>query len=377
MGWPSGFIGAKNEYDADIAMMLRILLLLSLQSGGAQAQQPLRIAIAGLVHGHVDGFLRLAQKRTDVRIVGVFEPREELRKQYSQKFSISESLFFADLGTMLDRTKPDAVTTFTNTYDHPMVVEACASRHLPVMMEKPMAVSNEHARRIEAAVKKSGIPLVVNYETSWYPSKGVIGQIFKEQKAAGAIHKMVAMDGHEGPKEIGVGPWFLDFLGDPKRNGAGALFDFGCYGANLMTWLMDNERPLAVAAVTLHVKPQIYPNVDDDATILVEYPKATGIIQASWNWPYGRKDFEVYGDTGYAISTGGNELRVRVGKEKEEVRTPAPLPPEEHDSLSYLTAVVHGMKPGGVSSLANNMIVTEILDAARESARTGKKVSLR
>jgi predicted dehydrogenase len=345
-------------------------------AAAAQAQTPVRIAVAGLVHGHVDGFLRPALKRTDIQIVGIFEPREELRRQYAEKFSLPEKLFFADLNAMLDRTKPEAVTTFTNTFDHPMVVEACAARHLAVMMEKPMAVSNEHARRIQAAVKRSGIALIVNYETSWYPSKGAIWQIFREQNAAGPIRRMVAMDGHQGPKEIGVGPWFLDFLGDPVRNGAGALFDFGCYGANLMTWLMDNQRPLSVSALTLHIKPQIYPRVDDEATVLVEYPKATGIIEASWNWPFSRKDFEVYGETGYAISTGGSELRVRLPREKEETRTPAPLPADEHDSLSYLVAVVHGKKPEGVSSLENNIIVTEILDAARESARTGKKVSL-
>jgi predicted dehydrogenase len=344
------------------------------------AQQPLHVAIAGLVHGHVDGFLRLAQQHPEVQIVGVFEPSAELRKQYAQKYSMPEKIFFSELSTMLEQTKPEAVATFTNTYDHPMVVEACAPRHLAVMMEKPMAVSNEHARRIQAAAKRYDIPVVVNYETSWYPSKGAIWSIFKEQQAAGAIRKMVAMDGHQGPKEIGVGPFFLDFLGDPKRNGAGALFDFGCYGANLMTWLMENQRPVAVTAVALHVKPAIYPNVEDDATVLVEYPKATGIIQGSWNWPFARKDFEVYGEKGYAISTGGNELRVRLGPgnaAKEEVRKLEPLPAAEHDSLTYLTAVVHGMKPSGVSGVENNMIVTEILEAARESIRTGKKVSLK
>jgi predicted dehydrogenase len=189
---------------------------------------------------------------------------------------------------------------------------------------------------------------------------------------------MVAMDGHQGPKEIGVGPWFLDFLGDPARNGAGALFDFGCYGANLMTWLMHNEPPVAVTAITLQIKPRIYPHVDDEATVLVEYPKATGIIQASWNWPFSRKDFEVYGETGYAISTGGNDIRVRLPGQKEETRsTPPPLPADQQNGLSYLLSVVHGKKPEGVSGLENNMIVTQILDAARESARTGKKVSLR
>jgi predicted dehydrogenase len=360
---------------------MRFLFLLLVLTPLVHAQQPLHVAIAGLVHGHVDGFIRLVEKHAEVQIVGVFEPNEELRKEYAAKYKMPANLFFSDLSSMLEQTKPQAVATFTNTFDHPMVVEACAPRHIPVMMEKPLAISNEHARRIQSAAKRYDIPVIVNYETSWYPSKGAIWEIFKQQQLAGAIRKMVAMDGHQGPKEIGVGPFFLDFLGDPKRNGAGALFDFGCYGANLMTWLMDDQKPISVTAVAFHVKPAIYPHVEDEATVLLEYPKATGIIQASWNWPFGRKDFEVYGEKGYAIAKGGNELRVRLGPEKggqpEETRTPASLPAEEHDSLTYLTAVVHGMKPSGVSGLENNMIVTEILDAARESVRTGKKVSLR
>jgi predicted dehydrogenase len=355
---------------------MRFLFFLLALMPLVHAQQPLHVAIAGLVHGHVDGFFRLVEKHPEVQIVGVFEPSEELRKQYGAKYKMPANLFFSDLSVMLEQTKPQAVATFTNTFDHPMVVEACAPRHIPVMMEKPLAVSNDHARRIQAAAKRYDIPVIVNYETSWYPSKGAIWDIFKQQQSAGAIRKMLAMDGHQGPKEIGVGPFFLDFLGDPKRNGAGALFDFGCYGANLMTWLMDDQKPISVSAVALHIKPDIYPHVEDEATILLEYPKATGIIQASWNWPFARKDFEVYGQKGYAISKGGNELRVRLGAE-EETRTPVPLPVEEHDSLTYLTAVVHGMKVSGVSGLENNMTVTEILDAARESVRTGKKVSLR
>jgi predicted dehydrogenase len=62
---------------------------------------------------------------------------------------------------------------------------------------------------------------------------------------------------------------------------------------------------------------------------------------------------------------------------QEEARTLEPLPPEERDSISYLTAVARGkLKPAGLSSLENNMIVTEILVAARESARTGRTIKL-
>ena len=108
--------------------------------------------------------------------------------------------------------------------------------------------------------------------------------------ALGDVRKVVVHDGHSGPKEIGVGPEFLSWLTDPKLNGGGALFDFGCYGADLMTWLMDGQRPETVTAVTQQIKPEIYPRVDDEATIILTYPKAQAILQASWNWPFDRKD---------------------------------------------------------------------------------------
>lgn len=341
------------------------------------AEPPLRLAIAGLVHGHVDGFLRAAKIRSDVQIVAIFDPDTALQRKYAQRYGLASSLFFADLAAMLDGTKPEAVASFTNTYDHPAIVEACAQRHIHVMMEKPLAVSVAHGRAIRDAASRSAIHVIVNYETTWYASHGAMWDLLRKQRAGGEICKMVAMDGHQGPKEIGVGPEFLAWLIDPEKNGAGALYDFGCYGANLMTWMMDNQRPLAVTAVTQRIKPHIYARVDDEATILVEYPKAQGIIQASWNWPFSRKDFEVYGENGYAVATGGNALRTRLPGGQEETRTPAALPANEQDSVSYLLAVVRGkLKPSGLSSLENNLIVTEILEGARESARTGKTIRL-
>jgi predicted dehydrogenase len=343
----------------------------------AAGEPPLRLCIAGLVHGHVDGFLRAAAKRPDVQIAGIFDPDTALHRHYAQRYGLADSVFFTDLGAMLDQVKPEAVASFTDTFDHAMVVQACARRHIHVMMEKPLAVNMEDARAIEQAAHQAGIHVIVNYETTWYPSHGAMWRLIKEQQAAGGIRKMVAMDGHQGPKEIGVGPEFLGWLTDPVKNGAGALFDFGCYGANLMTWMMDNQRPVAVTAIAQTTKPQLYARVDDEASVLVEYPQAQGIIQAAWNWPFNRKDFEVYGERGYAIATGGDSLRVRLPDGQEEARTLEPLPPEEHDSLSYLTAIVRGKrKPAGLSSLENNIIVTEILVAARESVRTGRTIKL-
>ena len=362
---------------------MKYILALSLLAAALSAQpaetsdaKPLRVAIAGLTHGHVSGFLRGARNRKDIQIVGIFDPDPALRARYAKDFGFGEGLLFGQLDDMLGRVHPEAVATFTNTYDHAMVVEACAARHLPVMMEKPLAASVAQAHAIQKAAQRSGIPVMVNYETTWYKSHGEIWKLIHEQKAAGEIRKMVAMDGHQGPKEINVQPEFFAWLSDPVKNGAGALFDFGCYGANLMTWLMDNQRPTAVTALAHTNKPGIYAHVDDEATVLLQYPNAQGIIQASWNWPFSRKDFEVYGATGYAIATGGDNLRVRLpGAKSEESRTPEPLPPAERDSISYLTGIARGrFRPAGLNSLENNVIVVEILEAAKQSIQTGRTV---
>jgi predicted dehydrogenase len=75
-----------------------------------------------------------------------------------------------------------------------------------------------------------------------------------------------------------------------------------------MTWLQDVKRPIAVTAVTRIYKPNIYPKVDDDATIILEYKDAPGIIQASWNWSYSIKDFQVYGENRSYYAANANTL---------------------------------------------------------------------
>jgi predicted dehydrogenase len=360
--------------------MLAAVLIFALGASAhtRQPPPPLRLAIAGLVHGHVGSFLRGAQARQDVQLVGVFDPDPALLRGYAKQYNLPESVLFIDLDAMLGKTTPEAVAAFTNTADHPRVVEAAAARRIHVMMEKPLALGNADAQRIQLAAEKGGIQVLVNFETTWYASHGTMWSLIKQRGELGEIRKMVAMDGHNGPQAIKVQAEFLDWLRDPVRNGGGALYDFGCYGANLMTWMMDNQRPIAVSATTQQLQPETYPKVDDEATIVVEYPKAQGIIQASWNWPIGRKDFEVYGQRGWAIATGGNNLRVAMPKQPDHVVPVDPLQPDQRDSIAHLLAVVRGaVKPNPLSSLENNMIATEILDDARESARAGTRVVLK
>jgi predicted dehydrogenase len=340
---------------------------------------PLRVAIVGLEHGHVEGFLSSLPQHKDVELVGIADSDPALFAKYQKKYSLAATLIYKSEANMIEKTHPQAVLVYTSIAEHRHAIEIAAQYGVSSMVEKPLTISLEDALAIRRTAQHYKVHVLVNYETTWYASnKAAYDEA--ESGRLGAIRRVVIHDGHNGPAEIGVGPEFLQFLTDPAQNGAGALYDFGCYGADLMTWMMHGEAPLTVTAVLNHDKPQLYANVDDDATVVLGYPHAQAVIQASWNWPFGRKDMEVYGATGYAITVAADHLRVRHEHEDEEhVTTATALSAPNNNSLTYLAAVVRGqLEPkGDLTALDTNIVVMQILDAARESARTGRTVTLR
>lgn len=340
--------------------------------------KPLRIGIARMTHAHVHSLLHRSRD-ADVELVGIAEPNAELANRLIDQYGLDRELLFPDLGTMLAETKPTAVAAYGSILEHLQVVEACAPLGVHVMVEKPLAVSGEHARRMAALAREHGIVLLTNYETTWYGSNHALYDRVVKRGEVGEIRKLVVHDGHPGPIEIGCYPEFVEWLTDPEQNGGGAITDFGCYGANLATWLLDNERPLTVTGVTQQIKPDKYPHVDDEATILLTYPQTQVIVQASWNWPVNRKDLHAYGETGYVKTIDGTRMLVRLDeKQPEQAISASPLAKPRHDPFAYLRAAIRGDVDAnvGLSSLENNLIVVEILDAARESARTGRTIEL-
>ncbi|WP_280743363.1 MULTISPECIES: Gfo/Idh/MocA family oxidoreductase [unclassified Parabacteroides] len=335
---------------------------------------PLRLGVAGISHGHLWEVISRVD-RGDFVIVGVAEKDDELRANNGLRGKVDASLFYADLEEMLDKTKPEAVIVYESIFDHLRVVEACAPRGIHVMVEKPLAVSTAHAERMAELARKHRIHLLTNYETTWYNTNHEAYRLINEG-VIGSITRINVYDGHQGPIEIGCGKEFLDWLTDPVLNGGGAVIDFGCYGANLATWLLNGQKPKSVYAVLNQQKPALYPKVDDDATIIVEYPNVTVQIMASWNWPMNRKDMHIYGSKGYIYQDTPTEMRIYA--EKKEVKEIAPsLKAPYNDSFLYFRAIVRGdikVKPTDLSSLENNLTVVSILEAAIRSSQTGKPI---
>lgn len=347
----------------------------------AQKDDAVKVVVAGTSHGH-SGWILNKLDRPEMQVIGIYEPDQKLVEKQSLRYKIPKELFFNDLNKALDQLKPEAVLAFGSIKDHLQVVEVAAPKGIHIMVEKPLAANLNDALKMQQLAKEHQVMLLTNYETSWYPSTAESFRLVKDSNFVGQIRKVVFHHGHQGPKEIGVGDEFFKWLTDPVLNGGGALMDFGCYGANLITCLLKGQEPVSVTAVTNQFKPLIYPKVDDDATIILNYPSLQVIIQASWNWTFNRKDMEIYGDSAAIIALNANKMRFRNsknGSEYEKTVTDKDIPVYTNP-FSYLHAVLRGkekLEPFGLYTLENNVMVNRILEAAKRSAATGKTVKLK
>jgi glucose-fructose oxidoreductase len=373
---------------------LSLLSLLSLTTALASAAPqasttatvPMKVGIVGLVHGHVDSFIKGGNltpaggvlHRPDTELVGIVEADQKLFDRYAAKYQLSPSLHFSSIAEMVAKTHPKSILVFSAPDQHRRIVEEAAALGVHVLMEKPLAFTYADALAMQRAAEKGHIHVLVDYETAWYTSNTEAFNLFKAG-ALGPMVKTVMRDGHQGPLKIHVSSDFFALLTDPKQDGDGALTDFGCYGPNLMTWLMNGEAPISVMASTKHLQPDAYPKVSDEAEIILNYPHATAVIEGSWNWPFAVKQMDLYGQTGYAKTIDPTTLLVRKEKDAKEVLTTGhPLAAPYDDPLHYMEAVLSGEIEEGssLSSLKNNIIVAEVLDAARQSAQTGKTIAL-
>jgi predicted dehydrogenase len=346
------------------------------------ASLPLRLAIIGLTHTHVHWAFGSAH-RSEMTIVGIVEPNRELALRYAKQYNYDTTKIYATNAALLRATKPEAVACFGTIAEHQEAVETYAPLGIHVMVEKPLAISNKAAKRMQKLAQKHKIHLMVNYETTWYPTVQKAKEMIGADSLGDLVH-LVVHDGHRGPKKIGVNSEFLEWLTHPKHNGGGAITDFGCYGANIATWFMNGQRPKTVTAITQQLQAENNPLVDDEATILLTYDHCKVTIMPSWNWPIGRKDMEVYCRKGVVYADNKHDLRIRIAKGYDQYsetkeRLPDIKAPGD-DPFAYFAAIIRGkvaMQPFELSSLENNMVAQEILDAARKSAKTGKIVRLR
>jgi len=364
------------------AVLLMALHVLDTQGVGAAPSPPeskTRVAIVGLDHDHVWGLLKYLEAEPDAELVAIAEPQPVLVNDAKSRVPSSVK-FYSAYVPMLDEAKPDAVIVTTSNDRHLEILRECAKRHIHYSVEKPMATNAADAREMEKLAKQAGIKLMVNYWNAWVAPTHELFHRVKDGQL-GAVQKIIVQYGHAGPKEIGVSEYFANWLYDPVKNGGGAIMDFGCYGAEWALWLKG--RPIGVQAIAQKLKVSQHNQVDDDATILLEYADATVIVEASWDWPYSMGQVQVFGPKGSLLATRNTLFyrstadRGKSGLEGEPVALNAPQGATSNPVAYFVDCIRHDKAIEDPLSAQLNVQVLDILDAARESVRTGRRQELK
>ncbi len=347
------------------------LLLLALMAFPLAAQE-YKMAVVGLVHSHVWGHLPNMLNNKNVELVGVAESNPELVAE-AKKAGVADNLFFTDYQKMLDQTKPDFIWSFVENNRHLEIIQACAPRKIHVIFEKPLASTYAEALSIQKLARQHYIQVMSNYQMVWWPAN-YAAKAQADSGALGTIYRLHGIVGHGGPGSQGPrSKYFFAWLTDPIKNGAGALMDFGCYNALWSLWYMG--RPETVYAHVNHLRPDVFPKVEDNADMLLGYKNGVGIFEASWDLPRSYQDVEVFGLKGSVYMQNG-KVELSKGKQKQEIPL-TPLAPDDAEPIAYMVSRLRQKKPvEGLTALDINVGVVEIIEAAKQSVKSGAAVRL-
>ncbi len=359
---------------------MRILLLvlaLCLPLAG-QPAATYKIAIIGLVHSHVWGHLSTILHGKTAQLVGISEPNPELVKE-AEKAGVDHSLFFPDYSKMLDQTKPDIVWAFVENNRHLEIAQACLPRHINLIFEKPLAAAYAEAKQIRDLAAKYNTRVMTNYQMAWWPSN-YAAKAAVDRGDVGTVYRLHGIVGHEGPGSEGVrNSFFFAWLTDPVKNGAGALMDFGCYNALWSLWYLS--MPQSVYATVNHLRPDRFPKVEDNATIVLTYRNAVGIFEGSWDLPRSFQDLEVFGrpdgKTPGSLHMSHNAVELRQGRSAPRQLPLDPLPSGEDEPVNYMVSHIQANKPiEGLTAIDINVNVIHIIDLAKESVKTERAIKV-
>ena len=347
-------------------------LFLTLLSAATLGAQDTRIAVVGLVHSHVWGHLAKMIKGDAAKLVGIAEPNPELVAE-ARKMGAADAVIFSDYKKMLDQTKPQIVWAFVENNRHMEIAEACATRKIHVMFEKPLAASYKQAVAIRALARKHGIQVLTNYQMAWWPANYAAKKLV-EADELGKVWRVRGVVGHGGPGSTGArNQYFFAWLTDPVQNGAGALMDFGCYNALWSLWYLG--KPDSVYAQVNQLRPETFPKVEDNSTMILSYKNGVALLEGSWDLPRSFQDLEVFGLRGSVYMANG-KVELRKGRETKDVPL-EPLAPERAEPIAFIIHAIRSGKPiEGLTALDINVDVVEIIEAAKMSVKTGRAIRL-
>ena len=272
-----------------------------------------RFGIIGLSHDHVWDVLPELKENEQAELIAACSLQRPLLDRAAKEYGVQ---IYTDSQEMAASEQLDAVLIYGNNRSGAEEGKKALERGWHVLIEKPLAANLAGADELLQAADTTGKRLMVNWPIAWWPQvqhalalaqSGEIGEVWQVRYRAA----------HQGPKEMGASEHFCDWLYDPNRNGGGALLDYCCYGAVLSRVLLGRPRSVTAVAGQL-LKTDL--DAEDNAVLLMQYPKAICIAEASWTQIDKMTHYRtiIYGSEGTLLAEPENGRLLKATKEQPE-----------------------------------------------------------
>ena len=334
----------------------------------------LKIALTGT--GYIAKIHAQAVQNTPgTELVAVANHRPESMRTFAAGFGIPRQ--YPDVDALLADGDVDALIVGTPNYLHAPQTIAALKAGVHVMVEKPMAMDAAEAKAMLAASEESGALLMVAHCWRFDPEV----RWLREQAESGRLGTIVRTKGYGVHVHWGPAGWFTQ----NRYAGGGAMADMGIHALDTARFLLGDPQPVSVyARIGTYYKEF---DVDDTGVIVVNWDNdATSYIESGWWQPHAdgpEAATQLYGTAGFGqlfptyleLPGAGRPAVERIDAGFPAVRDPHCPQSMYDDQMAHFVACIRSgrtPRPGGVEGWINMRIV----DAAYESARTGKAVEL-
>lgn len=355
--------------------------------------EKLKVAIIGC-GGIANGKHMPALKKVEeVEMVAFCDIIEERAVKAAKEFGTENAKVYTDFNEMLKNEKLDVVHVCTPNNMHAPATVAALEADCHVMCEKPMAKNVEQAKQMLEAQKRTGKKLTIGYQNRFTPEQ----QYLHEACGNGDLGEIYYAEA-EAIRRRAVPTWGV-FI-DEEAQGGGPLIDIGTHALDMTLWHMNNYKVKSVkGSVYKKLSDQTrtanawgdwdtekYTAEDSAFGFVTMEDGATIIVKSSWaiNLADPREAVCVLAGTkaGADCHDGLRINSVKYGRQIiEKVDTKAggvafydgeSMNASDLEARQWIDAILNDTDPCVLPEQA--FVVTQILEAIYESAKTGKTI---
>jgi len=319
-----------------------------------------------------------------IEVVAACRRDQDALTAFADHFGIKHR--YADWREMLDKANLDAVLIATPHNQHAEQTESALRQGVHVLLEKPMALTGAEARSLRDLAKSSGLVLAVAFNPPyWGHTRALRAGILSDRIGIletvslswiGNVEHVFAKTPASAPSTQAaasiVAPTM--FRADAAQNGGGQFMDGGGHLLSELLWVTGRR------AVEVSAQMDRYPNdMRSHISIRLEGDVLASVTSVGNSRHLKRRlNSRYYGATGTANANGldftvawTDEQGTTETQSQNEGLEIAPTPVGD-----WLHSIESGARLEPQGSADHAVHVTELLEAAYLSAKTGKQISL-